>query len=438
MSEIDVGAAEQDLVGRVIGTEDATPLTFHLGIAAGKYLQLDDVVVTDRTLPDGKQVKLSGIVTGVAARQEGARFDSDVFLINDGVLPAQLIEVAEVLTTRVEPEVFVPPLPGSAVRKAVAAEREHALFFDEMRTKLPVGTGRDGEPVFVNLEFLDGTRGAHVNISGISGVATKTTYATFLLYSLFGSDVLGGDALNSKALIFNVKGEDLLFLDHANNELDDASRDRYAALGLPCKPFDSVAIYAPPRRSDPNAGPDTATRLTGVNAYYWTLAEFCEQELLSFVFADAEDDRNQYSLVVHQVTSVLRRDGAKVGEDGAWRVDGKVLRTYRELVDLVVERVSDDATRYEWAGPAIGIGTVNAFVRRLLGSVKAIEPMVRADVPLRDRHTISTSEARVTVVDLHNLPDRAKRFVVGVTIRREFERKESTGMARPLMFLVLD
>jgi DNA helicase HerA-like ATPase len=44
----------------------------------------------------------------------------------------------------------------------------------------------------------------------------------------------------------------------------------------------------------------------------------------------------------------------------------------------------------------------------------------------------------VTVVDLHNLDDRAKRFVVGVTIRRTFERKEQTGQARPLLFIVLD
>ena len=111
---------------------------------------------------------------------------------------------------------FVPPLPGAAVRRAVGAERDHALFFDEMERTLPIGLGRDGAPLYANLDFLDGTRGAHVNISGISGVATKTTYATFLLYGLFHSGVLGAEAINTKALIFNVKGEDLLFLDHPN------------------------------------------------------------------------------------------------------------------------------------------------------------------------------------------------------------------------------
>jgi len=44
----------------------------------------------------------------------------------------------------------------------------------------------------------------------------------------------------------------------------------------------------------------------------------------------------------------------------------------------------------------------------------------------------------VTVVDLHNLHDRAKRFVVGVTVRRAFEDKEGAGQSGELLFLVLD
>lgn len=425
-------------VGRVLGTEDATPLLFSVGLEDGAWLQLDDVVVTERELPGGQVVRLSGVVTGLRARQEGARFDSDVFLINDGVLPAKDVEVAEVTTTRVEPEVYVPPRPGAAVMRAEAEEREHALYFDQMRAKIPIGAGRDGSPLYANLEFLDGTRGAHVNISGISGVATKTTYATFLLYSLFASHVLGAEALNTKALVFNVKGEDLLFLDRHNIELSEEDRDRYRNLGLPAAPFPSVSFYAPPRRGDRNAGPDVATRTTGVRSYYWTIAEFCQQELLPFAFADAEDDRNQYTLVVHNVSSVLRRDGKPHGDDGAWAIDGEVLTTYGDLVEFVADRVMEESTRVRWAGPAIGTGTVSAFVRRLYGSVRALGPLVRADVPLRADRAISTSASQVTVVDLHNLNDRAKRFVVGVTIRRAFDEKEQAGSPRPLLFLVLD
>jgi len=428
----------EEPVGRVLGSEDATPMVFRVGVGPGGWLQLDDVVVTERTVPGLGEVALSGLVTEIRAVHEGARFGSDVFLIADGVLPAQVFETAEVMTTRVEPELYVPPLPGTPVRRATGAERDRALFFDRMAARLPIGLGRDGEPLYANLEFLDGTRGAHVNISGISGVATKTSYATFLLYSLFASGVLGAEAVNTKALVFNVKGEDLLFLDQPNRRLTDDDRERYAKLGLPAAPFPSVAVYAPPRRQDPNAGPDVSSRAGGVHAFYWTLEDFCAGQLLPFVFADAEDERQQYTMVVHHLTAKLARDGKPVGDDGAWSIDGEVLRTYEDLVDFVVERVSDDETAFEWAGRAVGMGTVNAFVRRLLSSRARLAPLVRADVARRPHHAITTSDAQVTVVDLHNLHDRAQRFVVGVTLQRAFEDKERRGSPRPLTFVVLD
>jgi DNA helicase HerA-like ATPase len=425
-------------VGRVLGTEDATPLTFWVALAADQYLQLDDVVVCERAVPGRPDpIRLSGVVTQVRARHEGARFDSDVFLITDGLLPAEAVEAAEITTTRVEPEVYVPPQPGAEVQRASGRQRDQALFFDRMERRLPVGLGRDGDPLYANLDFIDGTRGAHVNISGISGVATKTTYATFLLYSLFNSGVLGDDATNTHALIFNVKGEDLLFLDHDNSRLDEEQRDRYRTLGLIPGAFKSVEVYAPPRKHDPEARPDVASRTQGVHSFYWTIAEFVEHDLLPFAFADAEDDRQQYTMVVHNVGAALRRYGAP-GEDGAWCIDGVTLRTYKELVDLVVAKVTDELERQVWAGAATGLGTVNAFVRRLLSSQRALERVVRADVPERARHRIETDDAQLTVVDLHNLPDRAKRFVVGVTLRRAFDRKEQTGSAKPLLFVVLD
>ena len=49
-------------------------------------------------------------------------------------------------------------------------------------------------------EFVDGTRGAHVSISGVSGIATKTSFAMFLLHSIIGCGVLKGEAHNVNAL----------------------------------------------------------------------------------------------------------------------------------------------------------------------------------------------------------------------------------------------
>ena len=422
--------------GRVIGTEPATPLEFWVGVGEGHYLQLDDVVVVDRVLPDGQLLRISGIVSQVRATHEGARLDSDVFLVADGVLPAQVSEAAQVLATRFEPEVFVPPLPGEEVRKAKGAERDDALLFSEMRQRLPAGLSRDDEPFYLNLEFLDGTRGAHVNISGVSGVATKTSYASFLLYSLFHSGVLGAEAANTKALIFNVKGEDLLFLDHPNVDLRPDEPARYTRLGLPAGPFESVAFFAPPVRDDPNASPDVAARQRDVTSFFWTLEQFCAEELLPFLFADAEDDRQQYTMVVHNVTARLKRDAAPVG-DGAISIDGYVVRTFDDLVELIDAKVDPDGGD-QWGGRAIGAGTINAFLRRLHGSRSHMRHLIRADIPKPDAHKVDFERAQVTVVDMHNLNDRAKRFVVGVVLGQAFRRKERSGQARPLQFVVLD
>ena len=422
-------------VGRVLGTDDATPFDFWVALSPDDYLQLDDVVSLKRQLPGGQTVAIYGIVVQVRARHEGARFDSDVFLIEDGILPAEVSQAAQVLATRFEPEIFVPPVPGQAVHKARGGERERALYFDGMVKRLPAGLTRDDEPLFANLEFLDGSRGAHVNISGISGVATKTTYATFLLYSLFHSGALGAEAINTKALIYNVKGEDLLFLDRANVQLGDEDRERYRRLGLEPGTFGSVSFHAPPRRGDPNAAADVATRHRGVTSFFWTLAEFCADRLLPFVFTDAEDDRQQYTIVIHNVAAKLAE--ANTLADGGVMVEGEELRTFGALARFVTERVQDEATASAWAGRAIGQGTVNAFVRRLFGAVRHLEHLIRGDVPHPERHRIKR-EAQVTVVDIHNLNDRAKRFVVGVTLRRAFDEKERAGQQRPLLFVVLD
>lgn len=427
---------DRTVVGLVLGTEDSTPLQFSVALAADAYLQLDDVVVTVRPVPGVGPVLTAGVVTQVRARHEGATFGSDVFLIADGVLPAHVQEIAEVTTTRVEPECYVPPLPGSAARRATGEERAQALYFDQMDLKVPVGLGRDGEPIYVNLEFLDGTRGGHVSISGVSGVATKTSFALFLLYSIFSSGVLGRRSVNAKALVFSVKGEDLLFLDHHNVKLDDAQRDRYARLGLAADRFSSVGFFAPPTPDDPSGRPHVTGRTSGVTPFWWTLAEFCAGELLPYVFADAEDERNQYTTVVHQVAARLRREATAVG-DGAVAVDGQVLRTYADLVELVSERLGDEDLRRDWAGPVTGLGTINAFLRRLRSSLKPLRTLVRGDLPDTPGRRVGTEGRQVTVVDLHNLPERAQRFVVGVVLAAETARKEAAG-AGGLLFTMID
>src|SRR5207244_3112753 len=219
--------------------------------------------------------------------------------------------------TRVEPELWVPPRPGDRVVRVRGADRDQALHFDAMEQRLIAGQSRDRQPIYIDLSFLDGRRGAHVNISGVSGVATKTTYAGFLLYSLFHSGVLGGETANTKAIIFNVKGEDLLFLDKPNVGLTDADRARYQQLGLPAEPFSSVGIWAPVRRNVENPVPDTGSRQEGVRAYFWTVRDVVRQGLLRFMFAEAGDERSQIADLVTRVEAALAREAEDVPDSPA-------------------------------------------------------------------------------------------------------------------------
>ncbi len=87
-----------------------------------------------------------------------------------------------------------------------------------------------------------------------------------------------------------------------------------------------------------------SSRLSGVDSFYWTLAEFCADRLLPYVFADADDERQQYTMVVHSVDRPPgpgRRRRPRAG----WRSTGTRLGSYGDLVDFVVEQLSDDATR---------------------------------------------------------------------------------------------
>lgn len=440
----DAGYGEH-AVGLVVGTTAATPLQFSVAVQAGQYLQLDDVVTTTRQLPGQPPVRVSGVVTNVEAVHEGARFASDVFLIQQGALPAEVAEIAQVSVTRVEPEVYVPPIPGAEVTRARGRERDQALYFDEMGDqKVPVGFGRDGNPVYANFEFIDGTRGGHISISGVSGIATKTSFALFLLHSIINCGVLAAEAHNTKMLVFSVKGEDLLFLDYANSRLSPEQRKRYGELGLPAGPFQNVRVFAPPRPGDQSGTPDVAARDKAVSPFYWTLAEFCTDELLPFVFADAEDERAQYTMLISQVAARLKRDAVPAGGDGAVRIanvdpaNDTIIRSFGDLVDLLEAELGDDGLRGRWVAGSAVTGSINALLRRMRSAVKPLAPVIRGDLAHRGERSISTSRAQVTVVDLHNLPDRAQRFVVGVTLRGEFARKERQGTARPLMFVVLD
>lgn len=418
----------------VLGTEDSTPLELWVGVPDGKRLELDAHVRIKTQTPGGKDpICFYGVVDAVRKRYEGAEFDGDTFLAADGALPVEVSYAAHVQITRIEPEIFVPPHPGDPVQIVRGAELSRALGFEKMERRVAIGLTRSGDPLYANAEFLDGTRGAHLSISGVSGVATKTSYASFLLYSIFHSRALEAPA-NAKALIFNVKGEDLLWLDRPNRKLTAEARADYERLALPAGPFQSVDLYSPVRRGPGAPMPDTGRRQVGVRPYAWTLRAFARERLLRFCFTEGDDARSQLSLVVTRVETELDRAAADgPADEPSIMLDGNRVDSFRALVDLLDTPVLSVLMR----GAPISEGTLDAFRRRLHGAGEHLGHLVRGDPEARPL-AIDWRRSQVSVIDIHKLHARAQLFVVGALLKRMMEEKERQGTREPLVFVVLD
>jgi DNA helicase HerA-like ATPase len=442
-------------VGRVLGNQHANTREFRVAIAEGEYLQLDDLVVTRTDVPGAGTVDTYGVVTEVEAIFEGATYESDTFRIaEEGSMPAAKVRSAQIAVTRVDPELWVSPDPGGAVARATGEAREKALYADEMGRPLPVGLGRDGLPVYVDVDFFDGRKGGHMSISGISGVATKTSFALFFLRMLTGRrDIVGDAGKNLRVLVFNVKGEDLLWLDKGNKDFSEDAARAWGVLGVTPEPFPSVSLWAPPK---PRSGDVMVADIAGrqdVSVFAWTPREFVNEGLLRFVFTDASDTRNQISFVAERVEAQLRRFAVDVaGQPGAIVLrdpseghghgamvnphKGERVITDLDSLFLALEEFLDPPDGEpdpRWTGRVQG-GTVSAFMRRMQAAVIRLGHLIQAG----DSRRIDRSQAQVTVVGIQSLHDLGQRFVVGALLAETFGEKERSGQRFPLSVVVLD
>ncbi|MGQ9524769.1 MAG: ATP-binding protein [Armatimonadota bacterium] len=173
---------------------------------------------------------------------------------------------------RIVPEEPLQPVPLGPVYLADDEDIAAGLRMDEFsdRTGIPIGLYQNGDrlsPIYIDWEFLLGPEAAHLNITGVSGLATKTSAVEFFLQAVFAASkrlkkTSPGGHWSVAAFCFNVKGPDLLFLDkpqqvpkdhpmaqaYAENAvppLDERDLEMYEKLGVPCQPFDSVEYYAP-------------------------------------------------------------------------------------------------------------------------------------------------------------------------------------------------
>ncbi len=254
-------AAPSTPLGRVVATERKpnTAFEFHFWTALDAPVGIGTIVRVDAAVEvGGVRPVVYGVVTEGFAYTDLQTPLHDV-LGHDGS-PASAgyaataraeVRLYTAAVLRQLPEEPLQPVPMGEVHLAgdddvAAALRMDAYLKEGARTAVPVGLYRSGgteSPVYLDADFLLGPEAAHLNITGVSGLATKTSAVEWLLASIFAH--MPAQKGSVAAVCFNVKGPDLLFLDQPSTKLDDADRAMYERLGVPAEPFGRVRYFAP-------------------------------------------------------------------------------------------------------------------------------------------------------------------------------------------------
>lgn len=289
-----------------------------------------------------------GVIEDIAHITDAASFLSD-FISNDfGDVDAEVntlrvgmnyVSAKVICNTK---NIYIPLQSNARVMLATAEEITYALGLNDIRNPLVCGylemyEGTKGcekvtLPVNLNSKFIIGPEGAHLNISGISGLASKTSYAMFLLKAIqdgylkkSGSDE---DEDSVAFVLFNVKGRDLLAIDQPNDFSDERDPEqarketlaKYKALGLSAEPFKNVHYYYP--YSIPNtrhwntymSPQEVADNIKKKKAKKFKYVYQYDKENLDLLFANIDDSTQ----TMESIISYIMSGQGKFGGVGDW------------------------------------------------------------------------------------------------------------------------
>ncbi len=242
------------ILGRVVATElkPSTPHQFHFWTARDATLGIGTIVRVEGDSRTVYGVVMEGFAYADLARPLDAVIGADGDPANVASEPTLRPEIRlwSAAVLRQLPEEPMQPVPFGGVTLASDADVRIALRMDsyvreDASTGIPVGVYAAGglsAPVLLDADFLLGPEAAHLNITGVSGLATKTSAVTFLLSSIFQTFPAGKGTV--AAVCFNVKGPDLCFLDQPTT-LGEDDRALWHRLGLRATPFADVTVFAP-------------------------------------------------------------------------------------------------------------------------------------------------------------------------------------------------
>jgi uncharacterized protein len=435
------------ILGRVVATERRpnTPHEFHFWTALDSPVGIGTIVRVDgRDAVNGAVPRVYGIVTEGFSWTDLASPLHDVMGFDglpDGESLHQTaraeIRLYTAAVLRHVPEEPLQPVPMGTVFLADEMDVAIALRMDGYlkegaRTGIPVGVYRAGgtdATIYLDADFLLGPEAAHLNISGVSGLATKTSAVEWLLQSIFTH--FPAQKGSVAAVCFNVKGPDLCYLDQPG-EIEDADRALYEKCGVVPEPFEDVQYYAP-YKSDGvslNTLRSNDALLDNVTALTWGLREVLQyaevllnkddvdakaDALIDFIKENVLDKRFVDPMLErpHTVTSFADLD--------AWFKD--VLRA--------LEKKDDQSWRTHH------VATIRKVRNRLSNISLRCKGLVADDGATSDLPFGSFRDRTVYVIDVAGLEEDAQDLIFArvVTKLREHLEKRDLGVQQVVVFV---
>ena len=322
--------------------------------------------------------------------------------------------------------IYIPVQEGKKVYLATENEIKMALGLDQVKNPIPAGYIKmyegDNEqiiPVHFNSHFLIGPEGAHLNISGISGLASKTSYAMFLMKSI--QDVAMREDNESVAFIMmNVKGTDLLKIDELNERENELKliRPIYEKLGLQMSAFNQVSYYYPYSKDFTSYTYEKSSiikdRLESKKAFqYKYLFETDEdKECLDLLFANVDDPNDTIESIINFIIS----NGGKFNGVECWE-------------DFKSALYEQTQSKNNGAGKEISVLSWRKFYRLFNKSFQKCRQMFTEklgtdgrSVRLRDRIS-NIKKNDVMVIDIAKLDEESQGFVFGDVMRAVYNLK---------------
>ncbi len=422
-----------EAIGKIIATEKQPSTIEEFTFWTRKDLKLKpfDVVVVDHVMDaQGNPTKTYGVIEEISHMTDSpsalAGYISSDFGQVDSQSYTERIGMNYVKCKVVgnTSNIYIPVQEGRKVYLAERDEIMEALGLNDVKHKLPAGyiemyegANRQTLPVFFNSHFLIGPEGAHLNISGISGLASKTSYAMFLMKAI--QDYAIKTKEESVAFIMmNVKGTDLLKIDQKNTRKDELEKIKpiYDLLGLDMEPFKHVKYFYPYSKdytSYTYERIDTIkNRLEIGNAFqYKYLFETDEdKECLDLLFANVDDPNDTVESIINFIIS---NSGGFNG-----------IESWEEFKNELYNQTQSDKTGK--AGKEISVMSWRKFYRLFNKSYQKCQQMftntLGKGVRLRDQ--IARIEKNdVMVIDIAKLDEESQGFVFGDVMRSVYNLK---------------